>query len=482
MNIKKIKLISASLLAAFALSSCSSNVAVQTEPFESSPATDTEKVTSDSEKLPETVIIHSGDPDNKVKAGAYLAALPDMYFAGASFIITSPDTSFFDPSEVSYISKSVSERNEAVNEKFNVTISCEKADLNTMLEDAKKSAAAGMFYSHVIVLPMTSVPTFAASDLLMNLRSMPLLDMSAPYFNSSSANALSFGNKTYGIAGEALPASDGMCALLYNKKVASSLGITDLYDVALDGELTWDKLHEYYSVASAGGAVAAVTDGGDVIDAIYISTGQKYISSAECKIPTVAIANYSMNSAATRYRTIVNNAAAAGIAKEGAVEAFKSGNVLFTFAKIGELEALNGSSVSLGMLPMPKADADSPYIHLADGTTQVFTVANGVTDSAMVSLVLSGLNAASYGAMTETVSDYLHASTLPDSKSADVYEIMAKSVYYDLALTLAPHYSEVSAGSIDLVRYIIETGDFSSFDSATQVLNSFFAANYSLYE
>ena len=250
---------------------------------------------------------------------------------------------------------------------------------------------------------MTSVPYFANENLLMNLRSMPLLDMSQPYFNSSSADALSLGNKTFGIAGEALPPSTGLCAVFYNKNVADALGITELYDISLDGGLTWDKMHEYYATAAAGGYVGAVTDGDDVIDAMYISTGQRFISSAEGKIPSVATANYSMNAAATQYRTVVSDAQAAGITKEGAVDAFKSGNVLFTFAKISELDKLNGSSVRLGMLPMPKLDTDSPYIHLADSTTKVFTVTNGVTDSAMVSLVLSALNAASYGVMTETL-------------------------------------------------------------------------------
>jgi len=478
MKINTITKVLTLILTSLLLFSCNSSPSVDTEPYESNAVTDTGSISDETEKVPQTVIIHSGDPNNKVHAEAYLAALPNKSFDGASFIITSPDSTLFDPSEVSYLSKSIADRNAAVEEKFGVTVSSAKSDVGTMLEDAKKNAAAGMFYSHITVLPMTSVPTFASEGLLMNLRSMPLLDMTAPYFNRSSVDAMSLGSMTYGIAGEALPASKGMCALFFNKNIANELGMKDLYDTALDGELTWDKMHEYYATAQSAGKVAAVTDGADVIDAIYISTGEKYISSHELKIPTVSIANYSMDKAATQYRTIVNEAASAGITREDAIEAFKGGTVLFTFAKIGELDKLNSSAVSLGMLPMPKLVADSPYIHLADGSTEMFTVTNGVTDSAMVSLVLSGLNAASYGIMIETLSDYLHVSTLPDSRSADVFELMAKSTYYDLASAYAPHYAEVSAGSIDLVRHIIETGDFSAFESAKTNANSFFEKNF----
>lgn len=482
MKTKMIHFLALITVASLFLVSCGSSVPKVTSPAESLPSTETESNAPETEKIPETVIIHSGDPDNKVRAEAYLKALPDKTFDGASFIITAPDTSLFDPSEISYLSEGISERNRVVEEKFGVTVSCVKSDLGTMLENAKKSAAAETFYSHIMVMPMTSVPTFSVYELLMNLRSMPLLDMTKPYFNASSVGALSLGNKTYGIAGEALPASLGLPAVFFNKNIADAVGLDELYDVALDGELTWDKMHEYYAAAAAGGYVAAATDGGDAIDAVYISTGEKYVSSYEGKTPSIAIANYSMNVAATQYRTIVNYAAAAGITKEGAFAAFREGNVLFTIAKVGESDSLNGSAVRLGMLPMPKTSIDSPYRHLADGSAEVFTVTNGVTDSAMVSLVLSGLCAASFGVLSEDISDYLHASILPDSRSADVYELMTKSTYYDLSSAYAPHYTEISAGSIELVRHIIETGDFSSFDTSVANANNFFAVNYPPYE
>ena len=479
MKSRIISLIAALITGVLFLSACSSGKTTLNTDTDSPDVTaDAATSTPESEKIPETVIIHSGDPNNKVYAEAYLKALPDKSFDGASFIITSPDTSLYDPSEVSYLSEAVTERNKAVEEKFGVTISFVKSELGVMLEDAKKSAAAEMFYSHIMVMPMTSVPTFAANELLMNLRSMPLLDMSAPYFSRLSADALSLGNKTYGITGEAIPSSTGITALFYNKNIAEAAGITDIYSVAIDGTLTWDKMNEYCSAAVSAGNIGAVSDGGSDIDAIYVSVGEKYISSGDNRTPSVSIANYSMNDAATRYRTIINDAAAVGVTKDTAVSAFREGKALFTFAEIGKADTLTGSSVNLGMLPMPKATVDASYRHLADGSTNVFTVTNGVTDSAMVSLVLSGLNAASYGVMAEEVSDYLHATVLPDSRSANVYELITDTTVYDLSTAYAPHFTEISAGSRDLVRYIIETGDFSSFDASVADANKFFSANF----
>jgi len=479
MKKRTVKFLALLTVSAIFLSSCSNKVPSVSEPAESTTAAE-ETTVPVTEKVPETIIIHGGDPDNKVYAEAYLKALPDKDFNGASFIITAPDTSLFDPSEIRYLSKAVSERNIAVEEKFKVTVSNAKSDIGKMLEDSKKNAAAEMFYSHVMAIPMKNTPDFSVYDLLMNLRSMPLLDLDRPYFNSSSIDALSLGHSTYGLSGEALPLSSGLSVLFFNKNIAEAAGIGDLYATALNGELTWDKVNEFYASASAAGFIPAVTDGGEDIDAVYVSVGEKYVSSGESKIPAVSIANFSMNVAATQYRTIVNGADAAGVTKEDSLNVFREGRVLFTVAKIGELDSLNGSAVKLGMLPMPKANADSTYRHLADGSSEVFTVSAGVTDSAMVSLVLTGLCAASYGVIREEFADYLHASTLPDSRSADVYELITENVYFDLAMAYAPHYPEIDGGTVSLVRQIVSTGDFSSFDTSIDTANKFFSTNYPL--
>lgn len=465
MNIRYLRLLSlVCVISLLLLTSCSGSTDIQstTAATDSDVITDTH--TSETERIPETVILHSGDPDNKVWAEAYLKALPDIDFEGASFIITSPDTSLFDPSEISYLSQAISSRNSAVEKKFNVTVACSKTDLPTMLEEAKKSAAAEMFYSHIMCIPLEATASFEAEGLLMNLRSLPLLDMSMPYFNQSSVSALSAGYVTYGIAGEATPASTELPAVFFNKSVADSLDIGDIYSEALDGGFTWDKFHEYSAAAAAlEGKVGAVCDSGAVCDYIFASVGEKYVSSGMMQTPAVSIADYSMDTAASHYRTIRNGAADNGITTEAHADAFKSGSILFTIGKVSDTAKYLSENVSLGILPMPKSTVEGSYLSLASGSSPIFTITEGVTDSAMVSLVLSGLCAASYGVITEEYVNYLHASMLPDSRSADVLELITRNAVYDFATAFSVGSEELRAGTVDLVRHIMDTGDFSYF-------------------
>ena len=93
--------------------------------------------------------------------------------------------------------------------------------------------------------------------------------------------------------------------------------------------------------------------------------------------------------------------------------------------------------------------------------------------------MLSGINAASYGYVTEQNASYLHASTLPDNRSADMFELIARGTVYDFTVTFektVPALSEFRS----VVRGIIENGDFSPYDAAVTKLNRDLAAVYPL--
>lgn len=463
------------ILAMLLLSSCT------LERYSSDPAENTsaENVTdsggepSEKPQKPEDEKIYrySGNPDYPILASAYLKSLPDRDFNGATFFITSPDTSFIDPEDIHFVSETVAKRNKAVEEKYNIKINTTRADSNFMLDDAKQAALAGMYYTNVMCLPFGDVGVFEAEGLLMNFRSVPLMDTSAPYFNQSSANALSAGNKAFGIAGEATPETDLPC-IVFNKAIAEKASLPDLYSLALDGGFTWDKLLEYSAAVDAvEGIAGASISGGETFDHIFKSLGESYIFSSDMKVPSCGVANYSMNWAATYARFMLNTASAAGITKDSSVGSFADGKVLFTVGNVSDLDEYRNPDVLVGILPMPKASADAPYRSAVSKNALVMTIPDKSTNSEMSSLVISALNASSYGYMTEEKASYLHATTLPDNRSADVLELISRSAVYDLSTAFESTIPEIR-NLKTVIREVIEVGDFTQFDKAVEDMNS----------
>ena len=427
----------------------------------------------------ETVYRYAGNPDYPILADAYLDALPNMDFGGATFIITSSDVTFLDPDAVRYVSDTVKKRNDAVEEKYNINITTAESDAAAMIEEAKKARLAGMYYTDIMCLPISEVCVFDAEDLLMNLRSLPHLDLTKPYFNATSVEATTVGYRTLGVAGEATPASDLPC-IIFNRGVLGADVTSELYSLAESGGLTWDKLLGYFTLADTMEGVApSVLADGEGIDSIFVSLGEKYVASSVKTVPAAATLQNSFDWAATYARPMISSGTSAGIPREESAAAFSEGKALFTVGKVGSLDDYRTTGSRIGILPMPKQTADASYRSLAGGDALVMTVPAGTTNNEMISLVLSGINAASYGYVTEQNASYLHASTLPDNRSADMFELIARGTVYDFTSAFektVPALAEFR----DVVRGIIENGDFSAYDNAVTNVNRDLAAVYPL--
>ncbi len=485
MRITKKALAALFLLISLLLTSCSVTINApwdtDADPDETDTGSETETTApAPSESEPdETVYRYAGNPDYPVLADAYLDALPKMDFGGKTFIITSPDTTFLDPNAVRYVSDTVKKRNDAVEEKYNINIELTQSDAATMIEEAKKARLAGMYYTDIMCLPISEICVFDAEDLLMNLRSLPHLDLSKPYFNASSVEATTVGFRTLGVAGEATPTSDLPC-VIFNRSALGTAVSDEIYSIAESGALTWDKLFEYFAVADGmEGVTSSVLGGGENFDYIFTSLGEKFIASGEMTVPMAGTQRNSFDWSSTYARPMLTAAAVAGIPREETAKAFSEGKALFTVGKVGDLDDYRTTGVLVGILPMPKTAADTAYRSLAGNTSLVMTVPQGTTNNEMISLVLSGINAASYGYVTEKNASYLHASTLPDNRSADMFELIARGTVYDFTSAFektVPTLAEFK----NVVRGIIENGDFAAYDVTVEKLNRELAAAFPL--
>ncbi len=436
------------------------------------PAVTGEPTPSDTESerptpTAENIYLHTPNADYPVYAETYLNALPSRDFDGSSFFVVSNDISLYNSEEISYLSDSVYRRNKLIEKKYNISVRSTKYPVKILLERLETTVATGEYLTDIIDIPQENIGSFVAVGLLMNMRSLPFLDTSMPYFNQSSVKAFGAGNNLYAIAGEATPASEHLPAVIFNKAHLTGISEDELYSLALSEQFTWDKFHELAVAADAAEGVAGgVCAGDDIIDALFISFGQHYTSNEIKKTPTVSVSLNSMDFPATYYRGILGMTASENTDSSSPAEFFSRGSALFTVAYISELDSYRSSSIVTGILPIPKASADEEIYSLASRKAPVLCVPKGTTDSELVSLMISALNASSYGSLGESYVNYLHAVTLPDNRSADVLELITRTAVYELPYMHSLTNEIIYNGTVGLVRDIITTGDFTNFHTA----------------
>ena len=96
---------------------------------------------------------------------------------------------------------------------------------------------------------------------LTDLKSVPYLDLSQPWWDQRTNIDLGIGGKMYYTTGD-IGITDNLAThcILFSKTLAKEKNITDLYDLVLDGKWTWDKFEGYVRTVSED------LDGNDVMN------------------------------------------------------------------------------------------------------------------------------------------------------------------------------------------------------------------------
>ncbi len=416
------------------------------------------------------VKLHSYDPDNAIRSKVYFESVGNDNLGGMDLFITGPSVSRMDPDGATYMSKELYDRKKAVEEKLNVRLSLTSADPAAMLEEATAAIASGLYYTDVMLLPLGEVGTFASSGALMNLRSVPALDLTAPYFDRGSVEALSAGYETYGLVSDACPVLPELPALYYNKSTVPEVNGENIRTAALDGRLTWDVFWEYLSAARAElddgkYSVGAGSVADRLPEIVHAARGGQIVSSGELVTPAVAFTPESLTWTvyfANGMLTDENSTFAGG---RDSVRNFREGDLAFIFETVGGAGSLYGNAVDWSILPMPRSSSMSGYASLASPDAPVFTVIRGTENGYDIGKMLSALSAWSYGVVPERYVDEVLMTKMSGNDAGDVLDVISKSAVFDLSTAFGPASEALADGTYGFIRRAAESGDaYTGFD------------------
>ncbi len=409
--------------------------------------------TNKSETATEPTVTHNiVENDYSELIDSNMSKIPDTKYEGDVFKITSPDTSALNgDDDLEYLSEAASRRNNRVIAKHSISIITAKVDYTVLYSEVNTAVKSGMYYSDLIMLPQESVASFAAGNLILNMRSMPGLDFEASFFNTSSVGAASGGFNSYAIAGPASVYPFSLPAVFFNTDLCAD---ADPYSLVESGEWTWDKFFEI-SIAAADNEYKfswGTQDMGEAVyEAAFVSCGQQIIESGIMQVPALAFDAESSTGAVDIIKRLYSDENTIRT-NSNATAYFNEGNGYFLIEKLSSMTSLRSSSVNWGVLPMPKASVDASYSSLAGTDSLMFSCPATVTTPEKSAIILMSLNAASDGIVKDAYIDYIQFNFLRDNESANMLDYIIDGMVYDFSYTFGGMYGGISDGTYNMIR------------------------------
>lgn len=416
--------------------------------------------------------------DNYAVSRRYLEELPERDYGGTVFFLTTPSADYIDPdSTASVVSRLAAERNEDVEEQFGVTLITSLSDASTMLSELAQAIAADTYYSDLLMVPVYMVGNFRAADTLINMRTLPFFDIEQPYFNQDSSDMTSGGYSTYGVAGHASIAPSSFSAMFMNKTILEEAG-TDpyaIYDSVAAGTWTWDQMLGYYEAVktlngertasgqSAYYTMTAQNTADRLPDLIFKAEGNDYVKTGRRTVPVIGYTVKSAQNAMDILAQFYNDRYAITDPTAGAVNCFSGGESAFLVDYLYIMSWMTGAKADWGVVPLPKGAETDEYRTLISNTELIFAVPKNHTNGEVPAIILSALNAASYGYIYDEYVDYHMEDVLRDNDSINMVDMILDTASFDFALAFGNAYPTVAAATYRLVRDCAATNNLTDY-------------------
>ena len=372
---------------------------------------------------------------------AYLESIPREDYNGASFLITAPRTDVLFPDDTALVySAKKHERNQRVENHFEISLTDAIIDENTFPALVRASMQAEEYYSDLLMIPQYQIGAFAANGSLLNLNSLPFLDLSKPYFNADSTEAATVNKAIYAVAGAASFEPATLTAVYFNRDLFTENDFPLPYEKVKDGTWTWDALLALGTAVSDINAnsgkslVSYCTEyaADTLASAIFFSAGGKFVRQ-NGDAPYIAYSETDRPAASFIEAVFSDKNVLKGTS---AVSRFYAGESLFLMDRLYLMDWMINGRVNWGIVPLPKeSESQKDYVSLSDECALFFATPRNNIHAARTAHILSALNAAHYGVINDAYITHTLYHTVRDNDTANMLGIIMHSRTYDFAFS-----------------------------------------------
>ena len=383
--------------------------------------------------------------------------LPDVDYGGRAFrIVTHEKGEVFieekDRNQGNLIKDAKFARNNVVEERFNVNLELAYSGSYTEVSDyVSKTVLAGSDEFDLLMGMAVDTGKLVTKKLFLNWYDIENVNFDKPWWAASNKNELTVDGKCpIAISDLNFTSITSTYCMIFNKNLAASYELGDIYSIVLDGKWTLDTFSEMLKDMY-------VDDGNDKRDendfyGIYhdhgscVNTYLWAFDNPVCAkddegIPQVAVKTDKIDTIVTKlYDLFYNNNGVyydvkysneKGISKTQ----FYNKKAVFAIATLNTptYKSLRDFEDDYGVIPYHKFDENQErYLTMADGYHSVVAVPKTVRDTEFVGTIVEALSAETWKTVTPTLYEIaLKTRYLRDSESKEVLDIIIDGRTFD---------------------------------------------------
>ena len=410
-----------------------------------------------------------------------LAELSLPEFGDGVLRIAAYDPSYiFSSGSTDPLHAAVNERNELAEKKLKAIISEVRIPQAEFYDTVYAEYMAGNDICDIIIVPYSLMAPFVSAGMFMNVKSLPYVDYSKPYYDQEAMNSVTAGRMIYGVIGDYTYSPEKYWSVFYNRSLMNSLSLRDPLELVEQNCWTWDALMMYAKIASAKGytPILSAEDDAAFCDAVWASSGIKTMDNDAPRAPQMNFNTKKSRDLMSLITSIIDSDKMFVSEKDSgegsSLEIFSQGKTLFCFSKVSAISRLYDSSFGTGAVPLPSYDTEyTSYNSYVDPSAQAVFVLNNAPDTDLSGAAIQALSAASYGKNAKAFSELCTYYYLSDERSAAMIEKITNKGYYDLGFMLGPSVPEIASASYEMIHNTV----FYKIDFATMYKQSIVAFN-----
>ena len=347
----------------------------------------------------------------------------------------------------------VFERNQKVEEHYNIKIKLIKSD--DIINDVQRSVAALDLAYDAVFGFQSDLYALASGGYLACLDNIPNLDLTNEWWDQNSVEQFRFGGKSYFVTGDISTLDDACTRLcLFNKKLIEDNQLPSPYDYVNSGEWTLDKFSEMTRSISQDLNGNGSMEAGDLFgfmgensqpNVMFIGAGGKYLEPSGSTFNICITSEENINRFDKIFEILLDKSCVINVNTFKNIGSYPNvyayGRSLFcqdkflfhngcplVFDEFRDMES------DFGIVPLPKFDAaQDRYYCYVDSQSPMLTICATTSDFEMSGTVLEYMAMVSREIVTPAYNEIvLKRKYSRDNESAVMLDIIAESRYYNL--------------------------------------------------